>query len=342
MTTDDTLARFRSEYQIPQGICEQRQREQNAELEKLAAWLDPKALLDLTQQDLLTYLGEKLSRGLSPNYVRTLYMMHRSFVSWATTAGLIPADRSAMIRLIGSPRGSTANSRPNPYGPKEVRQFKKLLADKYPLLPQYGRGSRLLPRYLQGKTPSLRTALWRHARRLQFEAQVSLALELGLRSKEIFDLTIDAAHYVNDVVVVVTAKQGPGGRDTRQIPWTPHAHARMTDWIEFRALLKPPNDSLWLGLNYQASGMDQLRPHTMVNFHGALRVFGPGWRWHRFRHTAATEWLRAGMPLEKVCVFMGHARLEQTRAYTEILNSDIATAMANAQDGFSKRLGLAA
>ena len=64
------------------------------------------------------------------------------------------------------------------------------------------------------------------------------------------------------------------------------------------------------------------------------------WRWHRFRHTAATEWLRAGVPIEKVQRFMGHRSIELTLAYTEVLSSDMTDAFAAAEASFSERLGL--
>lgn len=339
MTTADTLARFTAEYLVPRSITPKRQGEQLRELQRLAAWLDPKPLTDLTQPDVLTYLGEKLTRGLHPNSARAYHIMIRSFVSWAAAAGLIEPERERMLRLIAAPRGSTPRGKPSPYTRAEVRQFRTMLAEKYPLLPEYGRGSRLLPRYLQGKSDAMRGGLFRHARRLQFEAQVALALELGLRSKEIHGLTLAAAHYENDALVVMTAKQGPGVRTYRQIPWTPHAQARMTDWIDFRSLISPPNDSLWLTLSYG----DQLSPQSMDTFHSSLRrAFGPGWRWHRFRHTAATEWLRAKMPVEKLRVLMGHADIQQTLEYTKIADSDISEAMQNAGESFARAMGVAA
>lgn len=344
MTTADTLARFQAEYQIPQSITVKRQGEQLRELQRLAATLDH-PLIELTQQDVLNYLGVLLAppRSLSPNTVRWISGMLRSFVTWGTNAGLIETERARLLKLIGPPRGSSGNSTPNPYKPGEIARFRTLLAEKYPTMPRYGRGSQSLKRYLDGRKPALRGAAWRHARRLQFEAQLALTLELGLRSIEMLRLSIDAAHYDNDTLVVVTAKTGPGKPKLRAIPWTPHARACVQEWLEFRKLIAPPNDSLWVTLGYLESAHAQLTPLTPDTMHHSLgKAFGPGWRWHRFRHTAATEWLRAKMPLEKVQVLMGHSRIEQTREYTEILNADITDAMADAQEAFSKRMGLAA
>lgn len=342
MTTAETLARFTAEYLVPNSITLKRQGEQLRELQRLAAWMDPKPLVEMTQQDILTYLGEKLTRGLHPNTVRSYHVMVRSFITWASSADLIDAERERMLRRIAAPRGSSPHSKPNPYTKTEVGRFRALLADKYPTLPEYGKGSRLLPRYLHGRSDTMNGALWRHARRLQFEAQLALAVELGLRSKEIHGLTIPAAHYENDALVVATAKQGPGTLVYRQLPWTPHAHACMMEWIDFRTVIGPPNESLWLTLGYTEHGAAQLSPLTMGTFHTSLRAFGKGWRWHRFRHTAATEWLRAGMPVEKVRVLMGHARIEQTLEYTKILDSDVSSAMEEAHAKFAKAMGLAA
>lgn len=340
MTTADSLARFVNEYQIPRSITPDRASDQLRQLRSLAEHMD-RPLIELTQQDVLVYLGALLTRGLNPNSVRTYSMMIRSFVTWGHMAGLIETDRANMIKLIGSPRGSSPHATPNPYNLTEVRRFRAVLAAKYPLLPEYGRGSRALPRYQKGTTDCMRRHLWRHARRLQFEAQVALALELGLRSKEIVDLSLAAGHYDNDALPVVTAKQGPGNQKVRSVPWTPHAQQCMIEWTDFRStVLHPPNDSLWVTLAYTARGVEQLGPLTLDIFHRALNVFGGGWRWHRFRHTAATEWLRAGMPVEKLRVLLGHGSIEQTLAYTEILKVDISDAMASAQAAFNKRMGL--
>jgi integrase len=68
------------------------------------------------------------------------------------------------------------------------------------------------------------------------------------------------------------------------------------------------------------------------------RVVGPGWELHRFRHTFATERLRAGTPLEIVSLALGHATLEQTRAYAEIVRSDISRELAKTEGAFAERV----
>jgi integrase len=337
---DQLLARFEAEYLELNSITPHRRWNQKRVLTLLAESMGDRPLSELTPQDVTTFIGSELAAGLHVNTARQHVGMVRSFVTWASSAGLIDPMRTMQLKSVPNPRGSTSRSTPKPYKMAEIADLKARLADKYPVLPEYGRGSRLLRRFLQGYSPRLHSGLWRHARRLQLEAQIALALEQGLRRVEILRLTVPAMHYDNDEVVVLTAKQGPGSDVLRTVPYTTHARNCVQEWLDFRLLLRPDHDHPWLMLHNGALAY-QLQPMTMTQMTKALRSLG-GYQWKRLRHTAATEWLRAGVPLEKVSLFMGHSNLEQTRAYTEILNSDVSQAFGRAEDQFAKRLGLAA
>lgn len=341
MDRDIVLRRFEAEYLEMNSIHPRRRRNQLNLLTRLAADLDH-PLNELTAQDIATFFGAELSRGLHPNSVRTNMGMVRSFASWLRDAGLATPEATDRLKAVRYPRGSSGYSTPNPYKVAEIREFRTLLAEKYPAVGDHGRGSRMLPRLLAGKTNRMHSRLLRHAKRLQFEAQIALALEAGLRRIEIVRLTIPAMHYDNDEVVVMTAKQRPGGQKVRTIPYTTHARNCVQEWLDFRFLLKPPHDQPWLMLDYTGNLAAQVEPQTYRALSRSLERFGDKWRWHRFRHTAATEWLRSGVALEKVSIMMGHSSLEQTRAYTQILNSDISHAFGKAEADFAKRLGLAA
>lgn len=345
---EELLARFEREYMEINSITPDRRKQQLKLLRTLAATLDH-PLDRLTGQDIRTFIGANIADGFHPNTARKHVGMIRAFVTWAFEAGVIDHATSDELKSVRNPRGSSRQSKPNPYKIAEVMRFKALLAEKYPTLPEYGKGSLAMRRFMRGDVPRLRRHLWRHARRLQFEAQIALALEAGLRRVEIAHLTIPAMHYDNDEVVVLTAKQGPGSNVTRTVPYTTHARNCMQEWLDFRLLLRPPHESPWLQLDYCAplNGEHwrgaQLAPQTYRSFRSSLtEAFGVGWEWRRFRHTAATEWLRSGVPLEKVSMFMGHATLEQTRAYTQILDTDISDAFGKAEADFARRLGLAA
>lgn len=336
-----TLVRFEAEYLDLNNISPLRRQEQLRLLRKFAARLDH-PITELTPTDLREFIGGMLRDGLKPTTGTKYLGMFRSFIGWAYEAGLINQHRRNELSLVGNPRGGSWQNKPNPYTPEEIGEFYAALADALPLLPEYGRGSRLLSSYRHGRTKTLHSRLWRHAWRLQLEAQVALALEGGLRRIEIHSLSIPAVHPDNSEIVVLTAKQGPGRDVRRSIPYTEHARYCVGQWLDFRHVLDPPHESPWLRLEIYGSYGRQLDPLSIRRMGISLeqRLHTRQWRWHRFRHTAATEWLRADVPLEKVRRFMGHASLDQTLAYAELLNEDIAESFDKAQARFSERLGL--
>ncbi len=347
MELEPLLARFVAEYQAVHSISADRRVTQLRLLRRLAGQLDH-PLDQLSGQDVTTFIGAMLASGISPNTGRTRLGMVKSFATWAGSVGLMDTTLTGQIKLVRNPRGSSGRATPKPYKATEIRELRALMSAKYPALPQHGRGSRAMAFFLRGRPTKghqgvmLRRHLWRHARRLQFEAQIALALELGLRRIEIMRLTVAAVHYDNDQVVVLTAKQGPGLQVTRAVPYTSHARTCVQDWLDFRALLGCGHDSPWLALTYTGALDDQIAPLAMAQMKDSLAVFGPQWHWHRLRHTCATEWLRAKVPLEKVRIYMGHSSIDQTLEYTEIIGRDIDEAFGGAEADFARRLGLAA
>jgi integrase len=340
MDTDQVLVRFEAEHMAPNSMSALRRAEQLKLLRRLASQLDH-PLHELTGADVQSFMGAEITRGLAPNTVRKEHGMIRAFNTWATGASLISPERSAQLKSVRNPRGSTGRSTPKPYKPAEIKRLREQLAERYPALPSHGQGKYALHRWTSGKRTTLRRHLWLHATRVQLECQIALALELGLRKVEILRLTLPAVHFENDQVVVLTAKQGPGSQVTRVVPYTAHARQCAQEWLELRELLMPQHDEPWLFLKCKGSRAEQLDTLPMWKMSRALNQFGP-WRWHRLRHTAATEWLRAGVPMEKVQIMMGHANPEQTRAYTHISPEDVDRAVGLAEADFSRRMGIAA
>lgn len=337
-----TLCRFEREYLDLHDVSRLRRVEQLRLLRKFAASLDH-PITELTSADLRAFVGGMVRDGLNPT-TGTKYMgMLRSFITWAYEAGLIDHQRRNELSLVGNPRGGRWKNRPNPYAAEEIADFYALLQGSLPLLPRYGKGSQMLRSYQLGRAKTLRGGLWRHARRLQFEAQVALALDAGLRRVEIHRLSLGALHPDNAEIVVLTAKQGPGGRAVRRaIPYTDHARYWVAQWLDFRRALGVTHTKPWLTLDIYGSLGRQLDPLDVERMGRSFerQFHTKHWRWHRFRHTAATEWLRAGVPLEKVQYFMGHHSLEQTLAYAQVLKQDVSEAFGAAEASFAQRLGL--
>lgn len=339
MTTDEIIEAFRESYVLYHRISDARAREQHKVLLELARRLEPRSLQEVTQDDFQAFANE-LQTSLHVNTVRKKLNMARPFFSWAYAANLIDADRYLRLRMVKDPRGASGRSKPNPYTPDEVRAFWAAVETRLPLQATRGKGSLGMRRWIQGKSPFRVVAV--HGMRLQVEAIARLALDCGLRRSEIYRLDLRRAHYDNAYVLVDGAAKGKNfDRDMeRQVPFTREARKAMHAWIEFRALMRPEHDALWVACY---GPLTHANPMSEDRFgHLLAAVVGEGWELQRFRHTCATEWLRAGAALQTVSDLLGHENLQQTRAYTEIVGSDIERELAKVEDNFSRRLRRAA
>jgi site-specific recombinase XerD len=321
---------FEREYQRYHGITPKRAREQRALLSQLESRLSG-TLDTATADDFASLLADLVASGLHVNTVRKKANMVRPFFSWMFAKGLITGDAYMRLKAVKDPRGATGNSKPRPYKRKELDQFFAAVEERLPLLPERGPGSQLIKGWLAGKgTPWFK--IGKHAMRLQIDAIVALALHCGLRRAEIYQLKPDDLHYDNEYIVVV----GKGGK-VREVPFTEAARAAVQRWLDFRSsVIRPSCEETWLSCR---GPYTYNQPMTFLRLEELLkRAVGPGWELHRFRHTFATERLRAGTPLEIVSLALGHATLEQTRAYAEIVRSDISRELAKTEGAFAERV----
>ena len=337
---DDLLAQFAVEHFERNSISEHRRYVTLLTLRRLAKHVDGD-LTQMTPSNLMVWQGAELKRGLCPNTVRNRETMIWAFLSWAQTAGVMSLERTTQLKLVSTVRGGSVQIQPRPYTRREIERWRELLDAKWPLVPQRGLGSRALDRYF--KTGKLHSYARQHARRLQMEAQVSLALEEGLRRVEIFKLTLAEFHFDNETVVVQTAKLEPGQRRVREVPYTPHSRQCVQEWLEFRKLMAPGHDRPWLRLTSDPiNHADVLDPQTFRQFSMSPDKIDAAYKWHRWRHTFATNRLRAGMPLEQLQIMFGHAKLEQTQAYAKIVSSDVQKEANRTEAEFESLIGLAA
>lgn len=317
----ETLERFRSEYQTYHGLSPQREREQQKELAEFASWAGKETPQDCDDDDLRRYLAFLIERGLKPTSVRTRHHMLRPFYTWAFETRLLDAESLMRINLVKSPKGSGGNGVPKPYSAKELSAFWDDLSARFPLDERFpywlGRYDRSASRWRR---------LADHVERVQAEAIFSLMLEGGLRKIEVFTASIDHVHPDNRTLVIPQRGERASGKDHfREIPATNALRDSMHRWLELRAQLGVSHDSLWIAATKSEVLTRVGNPMTFKSFTALPGRIGP-YRYHRFRHTCATLWLRSGMKLEKVQKMLGHATLEQTLAYAELVNEDIADA----------------
>lgn len=334
MTRDDVLARFEREYQHFHRISAERCGQQRREIERLADAIEPRPLTEVDGQDFRAHMGALLDAGLHVNTVRKRANMLRSFFGWMYAADLIDGSRYMKLKSVKDPRGASGRSTPKPYTTAEIAQMWETFDRRFE--PRVKNLDRVIRWWVAGQRPWTRT-LTRHAMRLQIEAVIMLALHSGLRRGEIYQCSLDDLHYDNLYIVVRHGHNGTGDGRTRQVPYTPEAREAVRQWIEFRTLMRPEHNRPWLTI-HRYNGSERNDALSFRAFESILSPLGPGWELHRLRHTCATERLRSGMPLEKLKELLGHANIQQTLAYAQILKSDIYRDLEQTNDSFVRRV----
>lgn len=321
------IEQFEQEYWAYHGITVLRRREQHSVLLRFQRHI-AKPLEDATDKDLQAFLLHLVDvEKLAPSMVDKVRKMIRPLYKWAGAAGLVPADRVALILAVTSPRAGEIRKDPRPYSRVELDAFYATLAERYPLLSR-----RALMSWEAGRSSYGR--VYRHGMRLQLEAACGLALYCALRRTELFTVTLDTIAVENEYVPVL----GKGGA-WREVPYPDDLRRAVSAWVAWREQLQPGHDKVWLSL-WGGAGDGPTTPMFERRFHTLLSdTLGDGWTWHRFRHTAGTEWLRAGMTIEKVQMLLGHATISQTLAYARVANSDVHRSMRHAEPRFTAAVG---
>jgi site-specific recombinase XerD len=327
----DLIEQFAARHFVLNNISEIRQRRHVRVLRDFDAWLGETPLLSATPEQVRDWMTEQVANGLHVNTVRFHLNFLRPFWRWAWDAGHLSADAWLRLKEVKPPRGSSGHSTPKPYTRREVAELWRRIEERHPLATplQVDRWNRR--NQIKRSTPW--TVMGRHGRRLQIEAITALALYCGLRRSEIYNLGLDDLHPDN-AYLVVRGKRVDHQENVRKVPYTPAAREAVTRWLEFRrSLFIKTHRSVWLCLRKPR----EREPMYETQFNSILRNFG--YELHRLRHTCATERLRAGMPLEVLRRFLGHANIQQTLQYAEIVDKDIEKQTEHGDEVFMRAVG---
>lgn len=316
----ETLDRYEREYLEFHNITKERRWESLRHLGELEARAG--VSMEHVGPDVVRAYITDLAVGRLPSTVGKILKMIRPFYNWAWETGLIDAQRLMEIKAVRPPRGASAPSRPRPYSRDEIRLLWRDW-DRHYALPKGVDEERALwfvTRWENGTSRwgRVRPLAWRY----QSRAIVSLAMMGGLRLDEIYRLSVNDIHPDNAYVVVTGVRKNQAGVPIqRAVPWTtPAMREAITDWVNLRDRIQPGHDRAWLSM-YNTPHIRTPIPHR--RFEMLMKKMGRGWGYHRLRHTAATEMLRSGYPLETVQKVMGHSRITQTLAYAELLTDDV-------------------
>jgi site-specific recombinase XerD len=337
ITAATVVAQFAADYFVVERLTPGRQHDVRRALAMLEAHAGgpPETLNERHVKD---WVNALVVSGLHVNTVRKHLYAVKPFYKWAWRERIVDAERYHRILDVPPPRGSSGEGRPRPYKTREIHRFWDQLDARWPLTTE-----RFCSRYVRGISPYRR--VWTHAMHLQIQAVASLALFGGLRHSEIRNALMDDIHPDNEFIVVGRAKSSVGeGQGYREVPYTVEGRRMVGEWLAFREdVLRPTHDSPWLVVSATATQNSllpsgPLEPIKRDGFKGLVTSVG-AWELHRFRHTCGTEWLRAGVPLERVSKLLGHARLQQTQGYAEIVRDDVARDVRRAEADFLTAVG---
>jgi integrase len=328
----DVLDRFELEYQLYNGLSKERCQTQTRHLRRLTEFAGKETPLDCVANDLRGYAAD-LATNLHVNSVRTYLNMIKPFYGWAFQSDLYQSDELLRIREVSPPAGATNESTPRPYSPKELLAFWKALDARFP---RDERFDYWLPRWRREASRWVRLA--DHVERVQSEAIFSLALDGGLRRLELFEASIEDIHPDNSVIIVRQrdTSRTSGKNKRREVPYTQEARNRVYEWLELRARLGVGHDRPWVAADKTEAVSRLLGPMSFRAFESLPHRIADFAEYHRFRHTCGTLWLRSGMKLEIVQRTLGHARLQQTLGYAQLVAEDIEQSAARNEEKFAQ------
>src|SRR5271169_5080469 len=159
---------------------------------------------------------------------------------------------------------------------------------------------------------------WSSFRTSRDLAIVGLMLLQGLRSQEILDLNQDDL-LLPDAQIRVRGK----GNKTRFLPLAPEAAQLLDQYLRLERPTASTN-ALFVSLKGAARGsrMTPAGLRSLFRHHRGttgVKIANP----HRFRHTFASDMVRAGISLPALMQLMGHADIETTLHYVQVSPPDV-------------------
>ena len=149
-------------------------------------------------------------------------------------------------------------------------------------------------------------------------AIVGLMLCDGLRSCEVLTLNCDDLLLPESQIRV----RGKGNK----VRWLPLASETIKLLDHYLRLKRPPNCGapLFVGLKGRARGRRMTSAGLRSLFRHHRRTTGVAQaNPHRFRHTFATDMIRAGISLPALMQLMGHAQIQTTPIYVQLTSQDV-------------------
>ena len=187
-----------------------------------------------------------------------------------------------------------------------------LLADAVPAVSRRGRTGRRTPATAQAVAAMLAGCDRSGPAGLRDYAIIVLLARLGLRAGEVAGLTLDDLDWRAGLITV----HGKGGSADR-MPLPPDAGAAIAAWLRAGRPRDALDRRVFTRLAAPRRGLTAGALKYIVTSAAARAGAGPASP-HRLRHTAATETLAAGAPLDEVRQVLRHRREATTAIYASV------------------------
>ena len=284
--SEAVLGEYAEHLALERGRSEHTRRAYLADLRSLFAFLDeraPGAGLDALSLPLLrAWLAAQATSGAARTTVARRTSAAKTFTSWATRRGLLPADPAGRLQVPRTRRTL----------PAVLRQDQALAA-----MDAADLGAE------QGDPLALRDRLI-----------VEMLYATGIRVSELCGLDIDDVDTGRRLLRVL----GKGNKE-RTVPFGKPAGAALGAWLaDGRPTLVTSESGPALLLGPRGRRLDPRQARTVVHQTMSAVAGAPDIGPHGLRHSAATHLLEGGADLRVVQELLGHSSLATTQLYTHV------------------------
>ena len=284
--SEAVLEEYAEHLALERGRSEHTRRAYLADLRSLFAFLDeraPGAGLDALSLPLLrAWLAAQATSGAARTTVARRTSAAKTFTSWATRRGLLPADPAGRLQVPRTRRTLPAG----------LRQDQALAA-----MDAADLGAE------QGDPLALRDRLI-----------VEMLYATGIRVSELCGLDIDDVDTGRRLLRVL----GKGNKE-RTVPFGKPAGAALGAWLaDGRPTLVTSESGPALLLGPRGRRLDPRQARTVVHQTMSAVAGAPDIGPHGLRHSAATHLLEGGADLRVVQELLGHSSLATTQLYTHV------------------------
>ena len=284
--SEAVLEEYAEHLALERGRSEHTRRAYLADLRSLFAFLDERApgagLEALSLPLLRAWLAAQATSGAARTTVARRTSAAKTFTSWATRRGLLPADPAGRLQVPRTRRTL----------PAVLRQDQALAA-----MDAADLGAE------QGDPLALRDRLI-----------VEMLYATGIRVSELCGLDIDDVDTGRRLLRVL----GKGNKE-RTVPFGTPAGAALGAWLaDGRPALVTPESGPALLLGPRGRRLDPRQARTVVHQTMSAVAGAPDIGPHGLRHSAATHLLEGGADLRVVQELLGHSSLATTQLYTHV------------------------